>query len=285
MDIRLFCFNINSLYDEYTYHHVLANSHTLVCNGERIRVQHGCAPNSVLHCLSSLYIDSPKLFEGKSSDLMSFLNAFARDHQKTAISVNDLRYETRYKILEPHFENKAADGEFYIDCFTNIRGILDLLIRNDFYSLMAWCSCSPTDQQQFTTLDIDYNAFTHLGFNSIDQCIQFPKRSCVSCKQEVQNMVLGNVVCVDVQPLVLSTEGINAPENQIFVHEIPHAIQLNEYQYTLKCVIEYKVPNHYIAHCLRSNQKWYKIDDVPRTIVESRSKIAPQILIYTKNTS
>lgn len=283
MDIRLFCFSKNSLYDEYTYHHVLANSHTLVYNGERIRVQHGCAPNSVLHCFSSLYIDSPRLFEGKSSDLVSFLTAFARDHQKTAISVNDLRYETRYKILEPHFEKKASDDEFYIDCFTNIRGILDLLIRNDFYSLVTWCSCSPTDQQQYTTLDIDYNAFTLLGFNSIGTCIGFPKRSCVSCNEEVTNMLLGNIICVDVQPLELPKEGINVPAKDISIREIPQTIQLNEFQYTLKGVIEYKVPNHYIAHCLRSNQKWYKIDDVPRTIVESRSTLVPQILIYTKN--
>lgn len=112
MNIHLLCFSKNSSHDEYTYHHVLANSHTLVYNGERIRVQHGCAPNSVLHCLSSLFIDSPMLFDGKSGDLVSFLIAFARDHQKTAISNNDLRYETRYKILEPHFQKKRLMTNF-----------------------------------------------------------------------------------------------------------------------------------------------------------------------------
>lgn len=283
MNINLLCFSKNSFCDEYTYHHVLANSHTVLYNGERIRVQHGCAPNSVLHCLSSLYIDSPNLFEKKSSDLLSFLTTFARDHQKPAILNDDARYVARYKILEPHFEKKPSDNEFYIDCFTNIRGILDLLIQNDFHSLITWCSCSPTNQQSYTVLDIDYNAFSLLDFNSIDQCINFPKRSCVTCKQEVTNMLLGNIICVDVQPLQLPAEGIDVPAKEILIHDIPQTIELNKSQYALKGVIEYKTPNHYIAHCLRSNQKWYKIDDVPRTIVESRSTLVPQILIYTRN--
>lgn len=284
MDVHCLCYSKNSLYDEFTYQHVLANCHTLTYNGENIRIMHGCAPNSILHSLGCLYIDFPKIFEEKSSNLMNFLIAFGRHRHQTTISSSDSRYEARYKILEPHFEKKKSTDDMYIDCYTNIHGILDLIVQNDLASLTAWCTCSPTVKRYFSVIDIEYDMFTIMGFNSLEQCISFPRRLCESCGKKLTNMELGNIIFLDVQPIEIPNEGIEVVHKKVTVHDIPQSIQLKGISYTLKGVIEHKNSNHYIANCLRSNNKWYKIDDIPRSITEISSEhFVPNILIFTKD--
>lgn len=278
MKIQLFCFTQYTFYDEFTFQHILRNTHTLSYNDERIKINNACAPNCVFHCLACLYIDSPELFMQNSNevDIMQFLNAYAKGQ-------TDLMYDIRYKILSPHFNKKKLNDEIRMDCYTNVRGIMDKIIEKDFPSIITWCTCSQTIQQAFPVIDIDYKQYTSYGLNEIGKCITYPRRICMKCQSNVNNKSFGNFLFVDVEPLQLGKESINVEAKEVFISEIAQAINVNDTQYNLKAVIEFESPNHYTVNCLRSNSKWYNFDDLRQTIAETSCKLVPHILIYAKN--
>lgn len=284
MNIRMLCFCVESVYDEYMYQHILANAHTLYHNEKEIQIVNSCAVNSVLHLLSCLYIDSPQLFDQNSGggDMMEFLEEFARNRSQMGTSSTDPRYELRYKILAPHFEERKSGNFFGVDCWTNVHGILDLMIMNDFPSLKTWCNCSPTIQNKFSVFDVNLQKLEQFGLNDLENCLDFPRRKCNLCQMEIENHSVGNILFLDVQPITVPGEGIDIPPVEVSVNQISQMIHLNGNQYILKGIIEYVGGNHYVANCLRGNNRWYNIDDIRQTIIHT-SKLIPHILLYVKN--
>lgn len=278
MNIHLLCFREISFYDEFLFQHVLHNTHTQNYHNEIIKISNACAPNTVLHCLACLYIDSPELFEHNSadSDIMNFLTAYAS--RKI-----DLMYEFRCKILEQHFTKQKSCNEFRMDCFTNIKGILDKIVETDFPSMTTLCTCSTTIQQHYSVVELDYQELTRSGIKELEKCIVYPRRICVHCQSNITNKSLSNILFFDVQPLVVAAESINVEVKEISVEEITQILHLNGAQYTLKGIIEYQAPIHYTVNCLRSNNKWYNFDDLRQSIIEIPCTVSPHILIYTKN--
>lgn len=283
MNIRLLCFSLDLMYDEFTYQHILANSHELSYDGKKINVVNACAVNSVFHCLLCLFMDSPNLFKQNSSgELIEFFTEFARKCQQTEISSPDLRYELRYKILKSHFTESQSEGIFGMDCWTNVRGILELLIGNQYPSLTIWCDCLPKVETKFSVIDVDFKKLTKFGLNSLKKCIKLPIRFCDVCKKNLEKFSIGDFFFVDVEPIHFQTGELQFSAKEIFVTEISQELRLDKDQYISKGVIEFVNGNHYIANCRRSNNQWYNIDDIRQTII-STSKLIPHILMYAKN--
>lgn len=284
INIKILCFKrleISS-YDEFTFQHVLYNSCTRTYAGKEkeTRIVHACGPNSILHCLACLFIDMPALFDGIDSEeiFLTFLKAYSTR------SI-DLIYETRYKILEPHFKINEKSKKFEINCFTNIGGILNKMIEHIFPSVTIWCTCSATTKQHFSMLDINYSQLSVYGLNSLDNCIAYPRRICEKCQSVIDNRSLGNILFFDVQPLHLNSEEeqINVANTKVSRDQISQTIHIDETSYTLKGIIEYEDPIHYTVNCLRINNKWYKFDDIRQTITESPCMVLPHLLVYVKN--
>lgn len=275
MNIHLLGFSANTFYDEFTFQHVLYNTHTQIYEGQAITTCNACAPNTILHFLACQFIDSPELFNTISctENIIKFLAAYTKNDI-------DVLYLVRHEMLHPHFNLEQST----INCWTNVKAILDKIIQNILPSLKMWCNCCPQNVQEFPVLGLNYKELTQHGLSEIEKSISHPRRVCVQCQSTITNMKFGNIIFFDVQPIVIETEGVNFLEKEISVHEITQVITLNETQYALKGVIEYESPGHYSVNCQRSNNKWYNFDDRRQIVFELSSKFIPHILMYSKNT-
>lgn len=278
MNVHALCYARMTNFDEFENQYILYNTHTLEDKKKSIRISNACAPNAILHCLVSFYIDAPELFINKSSveDIIKFFIAYIKRDK-------DLMYSIRYKIFKPHFKiQKDSDNMLVMSCFTNITGILHGMLVNVLPSLTIWCSCSETIRQNFSVVDLDYRKLTHLGLGKLEQCVSYPKRVCVQCNGGIKNISLGNILFFDVQALLVKEQGIEIVEKEFTICQIQNKLILNGTEYTLKGIVQYEAPIHYTVNCLRSNNEWYNFNDLSQTITKTSSKIVPHILIYVK---
>lgn len=290
MKIHLLCFVLPSimygnqmiLSDEMLYAtFVLQNFHTCQDLDQFIYLPNSCAVDSVLHGLMCLYIDMPKIFEQapKNDDIMKILSAYAKQDVQNV-------YVLRARLLRnrvPTMTNIMKDGTIRIDCYTNIKYILDKVFTT-FPSVTVYCSCEDKEGRlEFSTLDIDYEKLTKLGLSQINQCIALPNRVCGKCNSSINNKKLGNVLFLDIQPL-------SVPEQEINIEDIPHEIgslesriNVQNESFVLKGIIEHdRARAHYIVKCLRRDNQWYTFDDLKTIPDKSGTVVRPHILIFPK---
>lgn len=291
MNIHLLCFVLPSimygnqmiLSDEIMYGtFVLKNFHTCADGDQSIYLPNSCAVDSILHGLMCLYIDIPKLFEEapENNEIMKLLSAYAKH------DIHNV-YVLRSRILRnsvPTMTTIMKDGTIRIDCYTNIKFILDKVFCSTFPSVTIYCICGDEESRaEFPTLDVNYEELTKRGLSEINKCIALPKRVCGKCNSSISNYKLGNILFLDIQPL-------SVPDQNINIEDIPHAIgslesriNVQNESFVLKGIIEHdRGRAHYIVKCLRRDNQWYTFDDLKTIPDKSGTQARPHILIFAK---
>lgn len=142
---------------------------------------------------------------------------FVSDYAKSQI--DDL-YLIRYRILNPYFNTNQSHNGINMNCWTNIKGILDKIIENVIPSFTIWCNCCPQNQQKFPVLELNYQELTLHGLSELEKSISHPRRTCVQCESNIKNIKFENIFFFDVQPIEIEKENMNFTEKEIFVHKI-----------------------------------------------------------------
>lgn len=278
INLQALCFVVPSLmndivttFDELIYDQmVLQNFHSHDYDGQMFSIENSCPVDCILHCLVCLYIDRPKLFpDACDNDILKLLSAYAK-HQYALV------YDMRIRILINHFEViEKGDSSFKIDCISNIKWTIDKVFTEQFPSLTLWCHCEEC-QFTFSTLDVDNQKLSELGWEEIQKCIKLPKRVCNACRLEVTNQTFGNILFVDTEPV-----GVSQCTADII--KIANSIEFNGIRFALQSVLEFNsVLKHYTINCLRRNNLWYNFDNLHENVSATPSKVNPHILIYAK---
>lgn len=102
--------------------------------------------------------------------------------------------------------------------------------------------------------------------------------TCAKCQStRVTENTLGEILFFDVCPFQKGN-----PKTRI--HEVQSELVFEQQHYTLKSVIEF-VPSangHFIAHCKRTNGKFYAFNDQNKNVIESPELVFANTLIYVK---
>lgn len=246
---------------------VLKNFHEVTESEKKFRLINVCGPDSFFHAFICLYVEFPHLFKKIRTDekILLFLNAYAQKDMKTV-------YKYRLDLLKNIFPIKIKQF-FEINCDSNAYNVVKDLFMHLFPTAVMKCSCSSSFLIPF--VDINYDHLFRQGLKNLQNCLYKTHRKCEKCKIEM-NIEYQNILFIDIQPL-----NGKAIINQI--HEFPTEIQLENSLLQLKSIIEY-CNGHYVAHCHRKDNTWYRFDDLSETVsISQRAQyIVPHILIYIK---
>lgn len=272
-----------SLKNDFVNDFILKNFHTYESDSEDskdIYISNSCGPDSLFQSLTSLYVDFPILFSKipRDNDILSLLIAMSEKEV-------DAAYKIRASILTKNFPTTSRTNRLIVECKGNIKIALENIFMKTFPSITLWCDCGE-GRSTFSVVDVDLSELFIRGFEQIEKCLLFPRRTCTLCGSRMDHFMLGNILFIDVESLpTFDKDGKQIiKERKIDIKSIQTEINFKNIVFSLRGIINY---NHSIVHynlkCLRKDNIWYTYDDLEETSNRNARSVWPQILIYSQN--
>lgn len=266
---------------------VIQNFHVHRMNGTDISVEMACGPDSLLHCLCSLYDDKPSIFSEMNINkwLLMILKSYVDN------KVDSLYYARIKLLLEIGFKFSAnLSGKATIHCTSNIYSVLQMFNLNSSTETLV-CGCR-NKLKTIIAIEVNFEHLVKYGIAHLQSAILFSGSErlvqCNNCQgQQYIITRFSPIAFVDLQPINTSEKCVQLPTNSIST--LPKRILLGEVNYELVGVIEFQ-PNstgesHYIAHCRRNNT-WMQFNDLmlQKSCSNESSKIHIHMLVYAIET-
>lgn len=269
-----------------------------------IQTSNTCAVDSiyaVCGCgLADGHIDFPN--EASNSFLTYVQNALQCRTRNLSAKIIKERNEILKEIYTRQFYSHAVtqlSNAIYIDCETGLASLYGQIVRPHNPALASVritkkCEgCGDVYKIDHPVIDMQQR---QLNLHNIEESIQMETYlddvdNCKKCKVGLRRIsyIFNNMVAMEVErPNQRKAKkksgdvdhGIDA-RHLIHIKEISEKIQIKGIKYRLFAVIEYRHPNHFVAHVNRGYQ-WQTFDNLNRDSRKSNGKaILPSMLFYS----
>lgn len=268
-----------------------------------LNVQNTCAIDSMLHCLAYLYIND-KDFNDTVNNIKTNQRCL-RNASNCIIDIiityvdegpTDKVYKLRNELLTSMFKPSTIYNVETLDWTTNINRVTENLI-NQFpslsYSVECRCRKASWMSGAIELFPINFNTLLELGIGRIQDAVNNTSygdyrnkdSECGNCKAtSTKKFFIGKVLYIDTQITDKSGNWVNTP---YLIDAIPQQLHLQQKNFVLKCVIEYRPPRyvrgmgHYVCHCFQANA-WHCLDDLRKRTTVSNRPVLPHLVIYTE---
>lgn len=261
-----------------------------------------CSFDSFYVVIAVLYADYPNIKDA--------INQLAKDHKflqlitnmftKDGINVKQQKLLNQRNIVILEALKDVSDaisfqnGLILLNCNTNVNFIIPRLLPSNLYSYSRQKQCTVCHHIRISNrcfVDIDMEKFENSTIQDLNRCLNdvlnteksyCPVKDCEGA-ESITTIKFSDFVLIDLQL-------VNAIK-KVPLNDIPRNLNISGNQFRFSSCIEFigsTIPGagigHYVAHVLRSNNRWYRYDDMSNKIIYSNINvmIQAQILFYVK---